>query len=57
MMSEEEIFTLPKAQVICYHMSKCLGQYYSGCKKVDINLGGRKGYKINEKRLFKRRKT
>ena len=49
-------FYLSKAQVICYHMSESLSQYYSGCKQVDINLGGRKGYKISEKCLFNRRK-
>ena len=49
-------FYLAKAQVICYHMSKCLSQHYSGCKQVYINLGGGKNYKISEKCLFKRRK-
>ena len=49
-------FYLSKAQVICYYMSECLSQYYSGCKQVDINLGGRRGYKISEKCLFKRRR-
>lgn len=49
-------FYLSKAQVICYYMSECLSQYYSGCKQVDINLGGGRGYKISEKCLFKRRK-
>ena len=49
-------FYLVKAQVICYYMSECLNQHYSGCKQVPVNLGNRKNYQVSEKCLFKKRR-
>ena len=48
-------FYLSKAQVINYHKSKGLGQCYSSCKKVYINLGNNGSYKLNERCLFEKR--
>lgn len=47
-------FYIIKAEVISYHMSEYLSNYYSDCKKRIINLAPG-GYKISEKRLFKKR--
>lgn len=49
-------FYLIKAQVISYYMSKGLGQCYSDCEEVYINLANRKHYKISEKCLFEKRR-
>ena len=50
-------FYLTKAEVICYHMSKDLNSCYSACEKVYPYLGNNKYLEIDEKRLFKDRKS